>query len=72
MSDLRKKSAKEKEKELAEKKADSPKSSKKEREKKIKDAEAPLIDESVNVLADWIDLYPGIGLGQTMQAVQSQ
>ena len=60
LSELRKKSAKEKEKEkreeqkLAKKAGD--KSSRKDREARIKETEAPLVNEAVNILVDWIEV----------------
>ena len=58
LSELRKKSAKEKEKEKeAEKKQ--AKNSRKDRDQRIKETEAPLINEAINVLVDWIEQSNG-------------
>ncbi len=68
LADLRKKSAKEKEKEQKELAQKS--SKRKERDRKIQETEEPLIDESVNILVDWIELQPARPEGQTIQAAQ--
>ncbi|NDD90921.1 hypothetical protein EBZ37_02385 [bacterium] len=69
LSELRKKSAREKEKEQRRKDL-AQQSGRKEREQKIKEVEGPLIDESINILVDWLELQPARGEGQTIQAVQ--
>jgi len=69
LSELRKKSAREKEKE----KKDLAKiSARKERDQKIKETEAPLVDESVSILVDWMELQPTRPEGQMIQAAQNR
>jgi carboxyl-terminal processing protease len=72
LSELRKKSAREKEAEKKELAKNAKGSSKKEREQKIKDTEAPLIDESISVLADWVELQSPKSEGQYLQAAQNR
>ena len=70
LSDLRKQTAKENEKEQKEQKELAQKGSRKDRERKAREIEAPLVDESVNILADWIELQPSRADGQPIQAAQ--
>lgn len=69
LADLRKKSAREKEKE---KKELAKTSARKERDQKVKETEAPLIEESVSILVDWMELQPTRPDGQAIQAAQNR
>lgn len=69
LSELRKKSAREKEKE---KKEQAKLSARKERDQKVKETEAPLIEESMSILVDWMELQPARPDGQAIQAAQNR
>ncbi len=69
LAELRKKSAREKEKE---KKEQAKLSARKERDQKVKETEAPLIEESMSILVDWMELQPARPDGQAIQAAQNR
>jgi hypothetical protein len=69
LAELRKKSVREKGKE---KKDLAKATSRKERDQKVKETEAPLIDESISILVDWMELQPTRPDGQTIQAAQNR
>jgi carboxyl-terminal processing protease len=69
LSELRKKSARDKEKEQKELARTS---ARKARDQKIKETEAPLVDESVSILVDWMELQPPRPEGQAIRAAQNR
>ncbi|MBU6374995.1 MAG: PDZ domain-containing protein, partial [Bdellovibrionales bacterium] len=71
LSELRKRSAREKEKEQG-RKAVAQQSAKKDREARIKEIDGPLIDESINVLVDSIELQSPSGQGTGLQMVNDR
>jgi carboxyl-terminal processing protease len=74
LADLRKKSAQEKAKEQAKEKAKAAsalaKNARKDREARIKETEAPIINEAINILVDWIQM--GGQLARTVQISQGR
>jgi hypothetical protein len=42
------------------------------RDQKVKETEAPLIEESMSILVDWMELQPARPDGQAIQAAQNR